>query len=124
MEKKVGAFVPQNNRRNIKTEIKQIKLYEDERARFDLARKLKVASISNLRANLRYYERRKPDEVLQDTIAYITGLIQKLNEAKDITGLMTLEARARQKYYQCFNVIMAESGFTLKREPRDHRRIR
>ena len=69
---KVGAFVPQNNRRNIKTEIKQIKLYEDERARFDLARKLEVASISNLRANLRYYERRKPDEVLQDTIAYIT----------------------------------------------------
>ena len=112
---KVGAFVPQNNRRNIKTEIKQIKLYEDERARFDLARKLEVASISNLRANLRYYERRKPDEVLQDTIAYITGLIQKLNEAKDITGLMTLEARARQKYYQCFNVIMAESGFTFKK---------
>ena len=28
---------------------------------------------------------------------------------------MTLEARARQKYYQCFNVIMAESGFTFKK---------
>lgn len=112
---KVGSFVSQNNRRNIKTEIKQIKLYEDEKARLDLARRLEIASISNLRANLRYYERRKPDEMLQDTISYITDLIHKLNDSKDITGLMALEARARQKYYQCFNVIMTASGFSFKR---------
>lgn len=28
---------------------------------------------------------------------------------------MALEARARQKYYQCFNVIMTASGFSFKR---------
>lgn len=39
---KIGSFVSQNSRRNIKTELKQLKLYEDEAARLDLARKLKL----------------------------------------------------------------------------------
>ena len=85
---KVGSFVPQNNRRNIKTELKQLKLYENEKERLALAKKLEIASVSNLRANLRYYERRKPSDKLQETVEYISGTIQQLNEAKDITRLM------------------------------------
>ena len=61
---KVGSFVPQNNRKNIKTELKQLRLYDDEKERLILARKLEIASVSNIRANLRYYERRKDAEEL------------------------------------------------------------
>lgn len=120
---KVGTFVPQNNRKNIKTEIKQIKLYEDETARLTLARSLEIAGMSNMRANLRYYMRRKPHELLEKTISSLTRLIQQLNETKNITGLMTIEAQAKQQYYRCFNVIMNDSAFTFtkrtKRPPED-----
>lgn len=115
---KVGSFVPQNNRRNIKTELKQLKLYENEKERLALAKKLEIASVSNLRANLRYYERRKPSDKLQETVEYISGTIQQLNEAKDITRLMTLEAQVRQKYYHCFNVILEDKDFRFEKRTR------
>lgn len=115
---KVGSFVPQNNRRNIKTELKQLKLYENEKERLALAKKLEIASVSNLRANLRYYERRKPSDKLQETVEYISVTIQQLNEAKDITCLMTLEAQARQKYYHCFNVILEDKDFRFEKRTR------
>ena len=41
---KVGSFVPQNNRRNIKTELKQLQIYENEKERLELAKKLEIAS--------------------------------------------------------------------------------
>ena len=45
---KIGGFVPQNSRRNIKTELKQLRLYDDEKQRLELARKLELASCIQL----------------------------------------------------------------------------
>lgn len=56
---KIGSFVPNNSRRNIKTELKQLRMYDSEKERLDMARRLEIASVSNIRANLRYYQRRK-----------------------------------------------------------------
>lgn len=115
---KIGSFVPQNNRRNIKTELKQLKIYDDEKERLELAKKLEIASVSNLRANLRYYERRKNSERLREEITYISQLIQKLNEAKSVTQLMTIEAQSRQRYYHCFNTILDDEDFIFEKRTR------
>ena len=118
---KVGSFVPQNNRRNIRTELKQLRLYDDEKERLILARKLEIASVFNIRANLRYYERRKDAEELGKVVKLLSEWIQQLNEAKDITQLMMIEARARQKYYSCFNWILENREFTFEiRLPQSH----
>ena len=118
---KVGSFVPQNNRRNIRTELKQLRLYDDEKERLILARKLEIASVSNIRANLRYYERRKDAEELGKVVKLLSEWIQQLNEAKNITQLMMIEARARQKYYSCFNWILENREFTFEiRLPQSH----
>ena len=61
---------------------------------------MEIASVSNIRANLRYYGRRKACEGIENAVQYINILISKLNEAKDINQMMMLEAQARQKYYQ------------------------
>ena len=46
-----------------------------------------------------------------------------MNEAKDIRGLLILEAQARQMYYRCFNSIIDKPGYLFekrtKRPPRD-----
>ena len=115
---KIGSFVPQNNRRNIKTEIKQLKVYDNEKERLELAKKLEIASVSNIRANLKYYARRKNSERLQDAVTGISRLIQQLNEAKDVTKLMTIEAQSRQKYYQCFNEILNDEDFVFEKRTR------
>ena len=115
---KIGSFFPQNNRRNIKTELKQLKIYDDEKERLELAKKLEIASVSNLRANLRYYERRKNSERLREEVTYISQLIQKLNEAKSVTQLMTIEAQSRQKYYHCFNIILDDEDFIFEKRTR------
>lgn len=115
---KIGSFVPQNNRRNIRPELKQLRLYDDEKERLILARKLEIASVSNIRANLRYYERRKDAEELGKVVKLLSEWIQQLNEAKDITQLMMIEARARQKYYSCFNWILENREFTFEKRTR------
>lgn len=115
---KIGSFVPQNSRKNIKTELKQLRLYDDEKERLILARKLEIASVSNIRANLRYYERRKDAEELGKVVKLLSEWIQQLNEAKDITQLMMIEARARQKYYSCFNWILENREFTFEKRTR------
>lgn len=115
---KIGSFVPQNNHRNIKTELKQLRIYDDEAERLELAKKLEIASVFNIRANLRYYERRKEEQQLAKTIADISALIKQLNEAKSVTQLMTIEAQARQKYYHCFNWILDDKDFVFEKRTR------
>ena len=87
-------------------------------ARLDLARKLEIAGISNLRANLRYYHRRKGRTALKEAIERLSGLIQKMNEAKDVNQLMTIEAQARQHYYRCFNWILEDEDFVFEKRTR------
>lgn len=115
---KVGSFVTQNNRRNIKTELKQLRIYDSEKERLELARRLEIASVSNIRASLRYYGRRKACEEIEKTVRDMNTLISKLNEAKDINQMMMLEAQARQKYYQTFNVILEGREFKFEKRTR------
>ncbi len=117
---KIGSFVPQNNRRSIKTELKQLRLYDSESNRLELARKIEMASISNIRANIRYYARRKTDlsNQLKEYVDMMSAYIKQMNEAKSIAELMLIEARARQYYYQSFNIIMDNPDFVFEKRTR------
>ena len=115
---KIGSFVPNNSRRNIKTELKQLRMYDSEKERLDMARRLEIASVSNIRANLRYYQRRKNATELEATVKDMTDIITKLNEARDINHMMMLEAQARQKYYGCFNSILEGKQFYFDKRTR------
>ena len=115
---KIGSFVPNNSRRNIKTELKQLRMYDSEKERLDMARRLEIASVSNIRANLRYYQRRKNATELEAAVKDMTDIITKLNEARDINHMMMLEAQARQKYYGCFNSIMEGKQFYFDKRTR------
>lgn len=67
---------------------------------------------------MRYYERRKNSERLREEVTYISQLIQKLNEAKSVTQLMTIEAQSRQRYYRCFNTILDDEDFIFEKRTR------
>lgn len=115
---KIGSFVPNNSRRNIKTELKQLRMYDSEKERLDMTRRLEIASVSNIRANLRYYQRRKNATELEAAVKDMTDIITKLNEARDINHMMMLEAQARQKYYGCFNSFLEGKQFYFDKRTR------
>ena len=93
-------------------------MYDSEKERLDMARRLEIASVSNIRANLRYYQRRKNATELEAAVKDMTDIITKLNEARDINHMMMLEAQARQKYYGCFNSILEGKQFYFDKRTR------
>lgn len=119
----VGRFIPQRWHRSFKAEIAQIDLLNNPKERMALARKFQHANIFNIRAALRYYQRRGHEASIDKAVQEITVLLGKVNEAKTIDSLMILEAQARQKYFQCFNTIMAAEDFEFtkrtRRPPKD-----
>ncbi len=115
---KIGSFLPRKQHRSYRIEVEQIKLMQNESMHLKIAKKYQNANIFNLRAILRYYERRGHDPFLQDSIGKMTEILQKVNEVKDVNALMMYEAQARQVYYQCFRVILQEEGFEFRRRTR------
>lgn len=114
----LGRFLPSSQKRNLKTEMEQIRLISDEKNHMKLAKSYQNANIFNIRATLRYYERREGSVVLLQTVELLTELLKKINEAKTRQELMMYEAQARQNYYRCFNEILAGDGFLFQKRTR------
>lgn len=107
----VGRFVPSEWTRNIDVEIQQIKLYNNMTHALRLAKTYQKANIFNIRAVLRYYERRNHCDFISEKICEISNIIKKINAAESIETLSLYEARARLDYYECFNYILSNSQF-------------
>ncbi len=119
----VGRFVPKRWKRSFRTELKQIELLNHPKERLKLAKEFQYANLFNIRAALRYYQRRSESGLIREVIAEISEIMQKVRQAVTVDPLMLYEAQARQKYYQCFNTIMDEDDFEFtrrtRRPPRD-----
>ena len=83
--------------------MQQVRIYSDDIQRLKYAKNVDIASIHNLRCNLKYYLKHNKSKLLSETIEYLTKEICEINEAKDINQVLMIEARCRQKYYHCFN---------------------
>lgn len=119
----LGSFIPNKKKGDYKVEIAQIKLLTDEKRHLKIARKLQNANIFNLRAVLRYYERRGHSQEIREAIDYITEILEKVKAESTIDNILMYEAQARQKYYMCFNQIINNDAFRFvkrtRRPPQD-----
>ena len=113
----IGFFIPEKFYKSSEAVLKQCWIYSDEKQRFTLAKQMQIASLHNIRSNLRYYEKRKPN-LFSNSINNISSFIQQLNESSTIENLMLIEARARQQYYSTFNQILENSDFVFKKRTR------
>ena len=118
----MGTYVPEAHGKAADVFLKQCAIYNDAAKRLDVARRLEIASIHNMRENLRYYVRRGR-EALVDHVSYLSSCVTGANEARDVDGLMLVEARARKKYYEGFSMVVEAAGFSFarrsKRPPKD-----
>lgn len=119
----VGTFSTADNGFQGRTMLKQANIYLDESKRTDMARRIEIAAIHNIRANLKYYQRHIESAELNDAILKLGEIITEMNQARDVNSLLMLEARARQLYYRQFNVILDDPDFVFtertKRPPKD-----
>ena len=115
---RLGTFVPDRMKGDYKVEMAQIKLLNDEKRHLKLARKIQNANIFNLRANLRYYDRRKHSPILKEAIDSLTDILKKVKQVSTVDNILMYEAQARQKYYACFNDILNNKDFRFTKRTR------
>lgn len=119
----VGRFVPESCTGPAKLMMKQVELYLDADRRAEIARRIEMASLHNLRSNLRYYRKKRRSERIVAGIEELTKYMAEMKRVPTIGDMMMTEARARQVYYRCLNDIIKEPSFSFRgrtrRPPRD-----
>lgn len=98
--------------------LKQAEIYLDETKRHNLAKSMEIASVHNIRANLRYYKKHSKEDVFDEVITALSSTIKAMNETSTVKELLLLEARARQIYYSMFSVIVKNEDFIFEKRTR------
>ena len=118
----IGDYIPEGYLGSGKTVLKQSKIYNDSEKRCSVAKNIEIASIHNMRANMRYYNKKIKDS-LDEEIQIMSQAIVDINEAFSIEKMMLIEARARGIYYSTFNRIINQKEFEFtkrtRRPPKD-----
>lgn len=94
-----GSFYPRECLLSGDLLVRQAEYYLDSGKRLCLAKKFVEGAISNMRKTIADYKISGKDEAL-------AGFSREVPDARDITGLMNVEARARIEYYDCFDQIL------------------
>lgn len=118
----IGTFTPENTKGSSYIAIKQCEYYIDDTIRLEIAKKMEIAGLHNIRANLRYYNK-KQKGVFDEAIKTISKYIDAINRASSVDEMLLLEAKARETYYSMFNYILDNEDFKFdkrtRRPPKD-----
>lgn len=106
----VGTYLPDSFEKDAKIFLKQVAVYNDEKKRLHLAKRMEIASLHNMRSNLKYYKKKGTNH-LDKNIDFLSNCLKEINEGKSVNELLLIEARARMIYYQSFNEIIHMEEF-------------
>lgn len=119
----IGNFVAASHYLTSEMFLKQVRIYNDDSKRLEIAKNIICAAIHNMRSNLRYYNKIRHSEKLTELITKMSDNISLAKATNNINEMMMVEARNRQQYYQSFNEIVQSEDFTFrirtKRPPKD-----
>jgi len=107
-----GSFMPRDRNVSGELTVRQVEHYLDAERRFFIAFSFVEGAMFHMLRNLREY---KDTEKFQERIK---EEIVNAKEANSINELMGCEGRARDAYYQAFNVILKDDFNIDKREKR------
>lgn len=107
-----GSFVPKEVNVSGNLLIEQVKHYLDQEQRLYLAYCFVESALFHMIRNLKEYEG------TSEFIDKIQKELYNIQQASNVNQLMGCEGRARESYYQAFNIILKEGFFMNKREKR------
>lgn len=114
----VGAFIPSRQRRSVKATLLQSNIYLIEQKRLTLQKKIISSATRNIKSNVQYYRRRYAKIELDEKVQKIASCIKLMKEAESVNQLMLIEARMREVYYSCFDMIIMADGFVFQKRTR------
>lgn len=112
---RIGSFVPDEHIKAPSVLHTQLMEYYDESSRLYLAKEFVLASVHNSILNIRYYNKQNDDKSLVDALNRLTEGKKKIKAADSMEKLLLLEARARQVYYECFDLFSKKEDFRFEK---------
>lgn len=110
----VGSFFPNSPLKSSRVMHEQIMAYHDPLRRLELARAFVLGSIHNLRLNIRYYNKQKPDEIFDSALRKLDKTYKAIKLCESYEDLLMLEAQSRQTYYSCFDSFIGVDNFAFE----------
>lgn len=107
-----GSFMPRDGNVSGELTVRQVEYYLDNKKRFFIALSFVQGAMFHMLRNLRGYQ---GTEEFQNSI---NQELKNAGETRTINELMGCEGRARDAYYQSFNVILKNDFSIEKREKR------
>lgn len=95
----MGHYVPEGYEKSSFAVLEQCSIYNDNNQRLQLARQIEIAGIHNMRANIRYYNKKQKND-LQNCNAALSQYIVEVNEAVTIDDLLLIEEGQEYTYKQ------------------------
>ncbi len=112
----MGSFYPREHYNSGFMTVKQVNAYVDASRRMYLAKKFVEGSVDNMLRVIAYYQNR--GRSLNAVRASIEEVRPRISVATNINELMAMEGNARERYYQGFDAILENTGFTFGRRTR------
>lgn len=109
-----GSVMPKRGQTSGKTVVNQVRAYEDDQHRRQLAAAIVRGSIHNMRTNVVYYNGRDHD--LDDVIEDLEAAAERVEESLPVDELLGTEATAGKAYYRSFNEILPREFQLTQRE--------
>jgi len=106
-----GSFMPRDRDVSGELTVRQVEHYLDEKKRLLLARSFVEGSLFHMARNVRSYNS------TAEFLGKIENEMQNIFTTRTIPELMSCEGRAKDAYYQAFNVILKD-GFEIEKRER------
>jgi len=105
-----GSVMPERGQTSGQTVVNQVRAYEDDTHRVNLARDIVAGSIHNMRANVAYYDNR--DYNFEEALNTLNRRRDEIGSVDSVDEAMGVEASARRAYYTTFDEILPD-GFVF-----------
>ncbi|WP_432407989.1 type I-B CRISPR-associated endonuclease Cas1b [Wukongibacter sp. M2B1] len=111
-----GSFYPREANISGYLLVNQVKKYDDNEERIKIAKEILKSASYNIYRNLRYYNGRGIE--LDIPMKEVKSLMNRLDAAVSINGLMGIEGNIRKVYYRTWNKIVKQEINFVKRVKR------
>lgn len=114
----IGRFLPNAPLRSPRSTHEQLMAYFDEKQRLMLAKEFVLASLHNMRLNVRYHRKQYALKDLDHVIKELKQCEVDIKSCKSHEHLLLLEAQIRRTYYGCFEHFLRVEGFAFEKRTR------
>ena len=110
-----GRFTPNCSIKDQKLIFEQLTAYNNTEKRLLLAKEFDLASVHNLKLNIRYHNKQHENDIFNRALTVIDMLQEKMKHCENYEHLLMIEAQIRGLYYSCFDSFIQNKEFSFYR---------